>query len=96
MSREPVSTSLENAPAPDAVLFRVQIGRHDLARLLARDDRHDLEGRAEPLAVQDPLLQEPGVVAFHELKAAVKIGLDPAPDVFEPSGNLMPASRTHR
>src|SRR5262249_1443968 len=33
--------------------------------------------------VQQPILQEARVVAFHQLEAAVKVRLDPAPDIFQ-------------
>src|SRR4030081_1328628 len=62
-------------------LFLIQERRDDFPRFLARHHRDDLEGHAEPLAVQDPFLQQPRVVAFHQLKAAVEIGLDPATDI---------------
>ena len=74
--------------------FEIQKRRHDFAGLLARHDRHDLEGHAEPLAVQHPFLQQPRIVAFHQLEAAVEIRLDPAPDIFQPLGKFYALSRT--
>src|SRR5690349_3615273 len=65
-------------------LFLIEIGRDHLARVLARHHRHDLEGHAELAIVgEDPFLQQPQIVAFHELEATVEIRLDPAADVFE-------------
>src|SRR4030081_3021191 len=71
-------------------LFLIQERRDDFPRFLARHHRHDLEGHAEPLAVQDPFLQQPRVVAFHQLEATVEIGFDPAPQIFRPLGELDP------
>ena len=49
------------------------------------DDGDDLEvGEVGP--VDDPVLQQAGVVALHQLEAAVEIGLDPAADIGEPVG----------
>src|SRR3981189_987277 len=62
-------------------LFGIQKRRDPFAGFLARHDRDDPKAHAEPLAVQDPFLQQPRVVAFHQLKAAVEIGLDPATDI---------------
>jgi hypothetical protein len=40
------------------------------SRVFAPDDRDDLEGRAGPACLQNPLLDQPQVFAFHQLKAA--------------------------
>src|SRR3977135_4219343 len=72
----------------DTKLFRIQERRDDFPGLLARHDGYDLERHPEPLAVQDPFLKQPGIVAFHQLKAAVKVGLDPAPDIAQPFGKF--------
>jgi hypothetical protein len=32
---------------------------------------------------EHPLLQQPQIVAFHQLEAAVEVRLDPAPDIFQ-------------
>jgi hypothetical protein len=54
-------------------LFRVQKRRDDFAGFLARHDGYDLESHAEPLAVQHPFLEQPRVVAFHQLETAVEV-----------------------
>jgi len=64
----------------------VEIGRDHLSRFLARDDRHDLETHARAAALEDPLLEQAQIVAFHELEAAIEIRLDPAADIFEAFG----------
>lgn len=47
-----------------------------------RRDRHDLE--LDQIAPEgNPALQQPHVVAFHDLEATVEIGFDPAIDVDE-------------
>src|SRR5260370_32487164 len=68
----------------------IQKRRDDLSRLLARNDGHDLECHSQALTVQDPLLKQPQIVAFHQLKAAVEVGLDPAPDISQPFGEFDP------
>src|SRR5215203_5985146 len=55
------------APEANHRLFLIQKRRDHFARLLARHHGDDLEGHAEPLAIQDPLLNQPDVVAFHQL-----------------------------
>src|SRR6266700_594501 len=63
-------------------LFPVEIRRHHFARLLARHDWDDLKTHAEvAIVLEYPLLKQPEIVAFHQLKAAVEIGLDPAADI---------------
>src|SRR5918995_1358321 len=58
----------------------LQHGLDRLCGVLARHHRHELElDQAVPTA--GPLLQQAGVLAFHELEAAVEIGLDTAADV---------------
>jgi hypothetical protein len=72
----------------DAALFGIQERRDDFAGFLARHHWHDVKGHAEPPAVQDPLLQQPGIVAFHQLKTAVELGLDPAANIFQAFGKF--------
>src|SRR5260370_33326781 len=80
--------------APDArknrpaALLRIQKRSDDFPGFLVRHHRDDLEGHAETLAVQDPILQQPRVVAFHQLKAAVEIGFDPTPDITQSFGKF--------
>src|ERR671910_922920 len=71
-------------------------GRHAseqwLKRLLSigrRRHRHDLE-LDEIAPERDPTLQEARVVTFHQLEAALEIGLDPAIDVAQPVGRAAP------
>src|ERR1700694_4704546 len=71
-------------------LSRIQKGRDDFSCFLARHDGADLECHAEALTVQDPLLKQPQIVAFHQLKAAVEVGLDPAPDIAQPFRKFYP------
>jgi hypothetical protein len=78
----------------DAGLFLVEIRRDHFAGVLARPHRDDLEGYAETPAIQDPLLQQPRVVAFHQLEAAVEVRLDPAPDISESLRKFDAWSRT--
>src|SRR5262245_21418196 len=65
-------------------LRRIEIRGNDLNRLVARNHRHDLEGRAGLAPVQGPLLEESQIVAAHKLETAGEVGLDPAVDVFQP------------
>ena len=44
-----------------AASFRVEERRDDFPCFLARHHRHDLEGHAEALAIQDPFLQQPRI-----------------------------------
>src|SRR5882672_10248903 len=59
-----------------AALLRIQKRCHDFASLLARHHGDDLECHAKTLTVQDPFLKQPGIVALHQLEAAVEVGLD--------------------
>ena len=45
---------------------------------------------------EHPLLQQAGVVALHELEAAIEVRFDPAADVCETSGIIRPWSRKRR
>jgi len=65
--------------------------RDDGACLGARHHRHDLEADAQPVPAQHPLLQQPQVVALHELEAAREVRLDPAVDVTQPFRQRTPA-----
>src|SRR6516165_10728825 len=56
----------------------------DSLRLNACHDGDDLERHAAAAPLENPFLEEPRVVATHELKATGEVGLDPAVDVFEP------------
>src|SRR5690349_13437055 len=69
-----------------ARIIAIEIWRDHLTRLLARHHRHDLERRAGAAAVQYPFLQQPRVVALHQLKAAVEVRLDPAAVIDEAVG----------
>src|SRR5262245_22216139 len=60
----------------------LEVRSNDVPRLLAWDDGNDFEGCAATSPLQDPLLQEPHVVATHELEATAKVGLHPAVNVF--------------
>src|SRR5579871_2287597 len=56
---------------------------HHRARLGACDDRHDLERHAQAAPLQNPGLDQPEIVAAHELETAREIGLDPAVEMLE-------------
>ena len=60
-----------------------EIGLDDRPRLAARDHGDDLERHAAAAPLENPGLDEPQIVAAHELEAAGKVGLDPAVDIFE-------------
>src|SRR5438128_12525256 len=69
----------------------VEKGSDDFACLLARHHRDHLERSSAPAPVEDPFLQQAQIIALHELKATVEIGLDPAVNVFQPVGQSMAA-----
>src|SRR5215475_785292 len=60
-----------------------------LDRLLRGDDGGNFKFY-KVLPLDDPLLEQPWVVAFHELKAAVEVRLDPAPHVLQAGGGHAP------
>src|SRR5262245_19521189 len=64
-------------------------GAEQFADLLGRTNRHDLELRQVP-PLEDPLHQEPGVFALHELEAAVEGHLDPTVHIPQPLGQRPP------
>src|ERR1041385_6485021 len=59
----------------------------DRLHLPARHDRYDFETHALAAPMQDPFLQQAGILAAHELKAASETGLDPAIDIFQACRN---------
>jgi hypothetical protein len=63
-----------------------QMRLYDCARVRAADHRHELESRSEATPSQHPLLQQPQVVALHELKTSSKIRLHPTVDVSQAIG----------
>src|ERR1041384_3777974 len=70
-------------PSINAVMSsHSQTRLHQFAGLIGRHHRHDLAFH-QVAPVQEPVLQQARVIAFHELEAAVEIRLDPAADVFE-------------
>ena len=56
----------------------------DRPRLCTRDDGHDFERHPAVAPLKNPALDEPQIVAAHQLEAAGKVGLDPAVDIVEP------------
>src|SRR5262245_51310236 len=75
--------------APTAGSARPLPGVEQLADLLGRADRHDLEfGQVTPL--EDPPHEQAHVIALHELEAAVEVHLDPAIDVLQAVGQRPP------
>jgi hypothetical protein len=47
---------------------------------------NDLETHARAAALEDPLLKQAQIVAFHELEAAIEVRLDPAAEIFQAFG----------
>src|SRR5262245_666914 len=71
--------------------WRFEVGSNDLPGFLAGDDGNDLKGRAGTTPLQDPFLEQPHVVAAHELEATAEVGLDPAIDVLQTIRQRTPA-----
>src|SRR5262245_7719156 len=70
-------------PPPETRSLLIQERRDDFASFLAADDWHDLEGGSCPSPLEHPLLQQPQVLALHQLEAATEIGFHPAVDVLQ-------------
>jgi hypothetical protein len=60
---------------------------NNVASGAARYDWHDLEFH-QIAPMHDPLLQQPCIVALHELEAPIERWLDPAVEVFQTLGHL--------
>src|SRR5436309_1302773 len=81
------ATPHAEAPAAAGSADPLEQRRQRGARVLARDDGHDLEAdQIGPL--RDPALQQRDIVALHQLKAAPHVGLHPAADEGEPVRHL--------
>src|SRR6516164_7311755 len=64
---------------------------HHGHRLLAGEDGDYFEGRAGAAPGEDPLLQQPQIIARHHLEAPTEVGANPAVNVREALGKHPPA-----
>src|SRR5262249_16993367 len=58
-------------------LLGLQLRRDSLSRLFRCDDKMYLE-ICEVLPVRHPLIEQPAIISFHELVAALELFVDPA------------------
>src|SRR5262245_25283534 len=85
--RSPVSAHRCRADAAGRPPSRaIEVGRDDLPGLGAGNDGNELERGSAAPPPEHPLLQEPRIVALHELEAPAEVRLDPAIDVGQALG----------